>query len=106
MSEPCRFPSLDRCQKRFLWTNKEVDLASHLVVSLVLKIADWAKCPQTMGLESLDPFLKVSLDPFLKVSLDPFLRAVVAAYRINVVGQWYVAYGPATIGNECVVVMA
>ena len=51
-----------------------------------------------MGLESLDPFLKVNL--------DPFLRAVVAAYRINVVGQWYVAYGPATIGNECVVVMA
>ena len=25
MPEPCKFPSLDSCQKRFLWTHKEVD---------------------------------------------------------------------------------
>ena len=34
ISEPCKFPSLDCCQKRFLWTHKEVDLAPHQ--SLVL----------------------------------------------------------------------
>ena len=30
--EPCKFPSLDSCQKRFLWIHKEVDLAPHPVV--------------------------------------------------------------------------
>ena len=30
--EPCKFPSLDSCQKRFLWTYKEVDFALHPVV--------------------------------------------------------------------------
>ena len=27
MPKPCKFPSLDSCQKRWLWTHKEVDLA-------------------------------------------------------------------------------
>ena len=27
MPEPCKFPSLDSCQKRFLWTHKEADVA-------------------------------------------------------------------------------
>ena len=36
MHKSCKFPSPDSCQKRFLWTNKEVDLALHLVVGLVL----------------------------------------------------------------------
>ena len=27
MSEPSEFPSLDSCQKRFLWAHEEVDLA-------------------------------------------------------------------------------
>ena len=43
MSEPCKFPSLDSCQKRFLWTHKEVDLAPHPVVGLVLQIGDTEK---------------------------------------------------------------
>ena len=34
MPEPCKFPSLDSCQKRFTWTHKEVDLAPHPVVGL------------------------------------------------------------------------
>ena len=34
MPKPCKFPSLDSCQKRFLWTYKEVDLAPHPVVDL------------------------------------------------------------------------
>ena len=37
MPKPCKFPSLDSCQKRFLWTHKEVDLALHQVVGLVLQ---------------------------------------------------------------------
>ena len=38
MPKPCKFPSLDSCQKRFQWTNKEVDLAPHPVVGLVLQV--------------------------------------------------------------------
>ena len=42
MPEPCKFPSPDSCQKRFLWTHKEVDHAHapHPVVGLVLKVED------------------------------------------------------------------
>ena len=29
MPETCEFPSLDSCQKRFLWTHNRVDLAPH-----------------------------------------------------------------------------
>ena len=32
MPEPCKFPSLDSCQVRFLWTHKKVDLAPHPVI--------------------------------------------------------------------------
>ena len=39
-SEPCKSPSLDSCQKKFLWTNKEVDLAPHLLAGLVLQVGD------------------------------------------------------------------
>ena len=35
MPEPCKFPSLDSCQKTFPWTYKEVDVAPHPVVGLV-----------------------------------------------------------------------
>ena len=34
MPERCKFPSLESCQKRFLWTHKGVDLAPHPVVGL------------------------------------------------------------------------
>ena len=56
MPEPCKFLSLDSCQKRFLWTNKEVDLAPHPVVGLVLPVGDEEKFLQVLGFESLDPF--------------------------------------------------
>ena len=39
MPEPRKFSSLDSCQKRFLWTHKEADLAPHPVVGLVLQVA-------------------------------------------------------------------
>ena len=38
--EPCKFPSLDICQKRFPWAYKEVDLAPHPVVGLVLLVGE------------------------------------------------------------------
>ena len=43
--EPCEFPSLDSCQKRFLWTHKGVDLAPRPVIGLVLKVGDAEKFP-------------------------------------------------------------
>ena len=45
---------LNSCHKRFLWTHKEVDLAPHPVVGLVL--GDAEKFPQVLGFEGLGPF--------------------------------------------------
>ena len=60
MSEPCMFLSFDSCQKRFLWTHKEVDLALHLVPSLVLQGGDAEKFPQALLFKSQDPFFSES----------------------------------------------
>ena len=60
MPQPCEFLSPDRCQKRFLRANKEVDLASHRALCLVPKVGDAEKFPQALDFESLDPFLRVS----------------------------------------------
>ena len=51
MPKPCKFLSLDSCQKRFLLTYKEADLASHPVVSLVLQVGDAEKILQALGIE-------------------------------------------------------
>ena len=56
MPESCEFLSLDSCQKRFLWTRKEVDLAPHPVAGLVLQVGDTEKFSHAFGFESLDPF--------------------------------------------------
>ena len=58
--EPFKFPSLDSCQKRFLWTHKEFDFAWHPVIGLVFQVEDAEKFPQALGFESLDPFFRVS----------------------------------------------
>ena len=62
--EPCKFPFPDSWQKRFLWTHKEVDLALHPVVGLVLQVRDAEKFHRQLGFESLDPvfffFFRVS----------------------------------------------
>ena len=61
MSEPCNFPTLESCHKRLLWTRREVDLAPHPIVGLVLKVGDAEKFPQALkDLKSLEPFLRVS----------------------------------------------
>ena len=60
MPEPCKFLSLDSCQKRCLWINKEVDLA------FVPQVGDVDKYPHALGFERLDPFFRVSKQgPFL-----------------------------------------
>ena len=59
MPEPCKFLTLDSCQKRFMWTHKEVDLAPHSVVGLVLQVGDAEKFCHTLGFESLDPFFPI-----------------------------------------------
>ena len=43
--EQCKFPSLYSCQKRFLWTHMDVDLAPHPVFGLVLQVGDAEKFP-------------------------------------------------------------
>ena len=58
MPEPCKFLSLDGCQKRFLWTHKEVDLASHPVIGLLLQVGGAEKFPQALGFKSLDLLLE------------------------------------------------
>ena len=66
MSKPCKYPSLDSCQKRFLWIHKEVDLAPHPVIGLVFQVGDAEKFPHALRFESLDPFFFF----FLKVSMQ------------------------------------
>ena len=59
----CDMPELYnfyKCHKRFPWTHKEVDLAPHPVVSLVLQVGDMDKFPQALGFDILDPFFRVS----------------------------------------------
>ena len=43
MFKPRKLPSLDSCQKRFLWIHKEVDLALHLVIGRVLQVGNVEK---------------------------------------------------------------
>ena len=55
--QPCKVPALDRCQKRFLWTIKGVNLVQHPAVGLVLQAGDLEKLPQAPCLKSLGLFL-------------------------------------------------
>ena len=56
MPKPCKLPSLDRCQKRFLWTHKEADLPLHPISGLVLQEGDTEKFLHALDFESMDPF--------------------------------------------------
>ena len=60
MPEPCTFPPLDSCQKRFLWTHKEVDLTLHPVAGHALQVGDAEKFPRALGFEKLDLIFRVS----------------------------------------------
>ena len=56
MPKLCKFLSLDSCQKGFLWSHKEVDLAPHPVVSLVLQVGGVEKLLQALGFKAWIPF--------------------------------------------------
>ena len=60
MPEPCKLTFLDNCQKRFLWTHEEVDLAPHPVVGLVLQVGNVEKFPQAPGSKAWILFFRVS----------------------------------------------
>ena len=60
MPEPCKFLSLDSCQKKFLWTHKEVDFAPHPVFGLVLWVEDAEKFRHALGFGNLILFFWVS----------------------------------------------
>ena len=60
MPKSCKFLSLDSSRKRFLWTQKEVDLALHPVVGLVLHLGDVEKFPHTLGFRT-SIFLSVTM---------------------------------------------
>ena len=64
VSEPCKFPSLDSCQKSFLLTHEEVDLAPHPVVGLVLQGGDTEKFPHALVFESLTPLSVSKQGPY------------------------------------------
>ena len=71
MPESCKFPSLDSCQKSFLWTHKEVDLAPQPVVGLVLQVRDVEKLRFRMHLVS-----KVSILFFRVSKQGPCFTAI------------------------------
>ena len=58
--EPSEFPSLDSCQKKFLWAHNGVGRVPHPAIGLVLQVGIAEKFPHALGFESLDPFLRVS----------------------------------------------
>ena len=60
MPKPCKFPSLESCQKRFMWIHKKADLVPQPIVGFVLRVGDVEKILQALGSESLDPFFSVS----------------------------------------------
>ena len=64
MPELCKFPSLDSCQMRFLWTHNKLDILLHTqsVSSLVPQIGDEEKFPHALGFESLDSFFLLLLE--------------------------------------------
>ena len=54
MPEPCKRPSSDSGQKRFLW----LIFAPHPVVGLVVQVGDAEKFPQAFGFENPNPFFR------------------------------------------------
>ena len=69
MPEPCQFPSLASCQKRFLWALKEAGPAPQSVISLELRVRDAEKLPQALDLKNLHLFFSINKQ-------GPYLTAI------------------------------
>ena len=59
MPKPCKFPSHDSCQKKFLWTHVE-DFAPHPVAGLVRQVGYAEKFPKALGFEAKPQYLSKS----------------------------------------------
>ena len=66
MPGPCKFPSLDICQKKFLWTHKEVDQ----IVSLVLQVGDTGEFLHALGFRLFFFFLLLCYLSFYLVCIN------------------------------------
>ena len=58
MLKPCKFPSRDNCQKKFLLPTRTLILlrAQSLVLCSKFQVGDAKEFPQALGFESLGPF--------------------------------------------------
>ena len=88
MPEPCKLPSLDSCQKRFLWTHKGVDLALHLVVGLVLQVGDTEKFPQALGFEGLVKMMKANSSTGVRAWLQVRPSIVTVSQAFDLATMW------------------
>ena len=84
MLELCKFPSLNICQKKFLWAHKEVDLALHPVVGVVLQVGNAEKFPQALGFERLDPFFGVNKQGPCFTAMLEFITLYLLACQVMV----------------------
>ena len=82
MPEPCKFPSIDSYQRRFLWTQKEVDLAPHLVDGIVLRVGGTQKFSHVLGFENLYPFSESANSARV---LQPYGRTEVTGEFVGIV---------------------
>ena len=56
MPEPCKFPSLDGCQKGSCGPTRKLSFLCTQSFALCSKKGDAEKFPHALGFESLDPF--------------------------------------------------
>ena len=55
MLEPCKFPSPNSWQRRFLWTHKEVGPVLHPVIGFAFQVGAPEEFPSALSFKSLDP---------------------------------------------------
>ena len=83
-------PSLDSCQKRFLWIHKEIDHAPHPDIGLVLQVGDAEKFPLALGFGSLDPFFFFFSESASRVHVSQQQRRIEATrdlYDLNLLAK-------------------
>ena len=92
MSKLCECPSLDSCQKRFLWSHKEVDLSLHPAAGL----RGVEKFPQALDLKSLDPFLRVSKQGPGLIAIEVYLQPACTMFPtdFSLQNSLFIQYSP------------
>ena len=85
MPEPCKFSSLNSCQKSFLQTPNEIDLAPQLVIGLVLQVGDAEKFPKVLAFKKMDPLLRVSKQGPSFTAIELYKSLVISIFLYG----WY-----------------